>query len=83
MKKMILAIWVVLLVFPAAASAKAADKTSCEAAQFKIVLKSRTDLKAETSIKSKTIRKIKNYRSVGERETGIRFVFQKRRPILT
>lgn len=56
MKKMLIAILVVLLVFPAAASAKAADKTSCEAAQFKIVLKSKTDLKAETSTKSKTLK---------------------------
>ncbi|MGE7603211.1 L,D-transpeptidase family protein [Peribacillus sp. NPDC097675] len=56
MKKTILAIWIVLLVFPAVASAKALAKTSCDADQFKIVLKSTTDVKAEASKDSKTLK---------------------------
>ncbi|MFJ7745251.1 L,D-transpeptidase family protein [Peribacillus sp. NPDC097295] len=56
MKKKILAILIVLLVFPVAASAKAVVKESCDATQFKIVIKSTSDLKEEASIDSKTLK---------------------------
>ncbi|MFJ7831201.1 L,D-transpeptidase family protein [Peribacillus sp. NPDC097206] len=55
MKHAMLALLIVLFVFPAAVSAKTTIKTSCDATQFKIVLKTTTDLKESASTDSKTV----------------------------
>lgn len=53
---MILVVLIVFLSFPASLSVKATGKTSCEATQFKIVLKTTTNLKAKASMDSKTVK---------------------------
>ncbi|MED3690112.1 L,D-transpeptidase family protein [Peribacillus butanolivorans] len=59
MKRIMMATLLFLLVFQASIPAKAETKTSCEATQFKIVIKSTTDLKEKASAGSKTLKTYK------------------------
>ncbi|MGE7761656.1 L,D-transpeptidase family protein [Peribacillus sp. NPDC097895] len=59
MKRMMMAALLFLLVIQATMPAKAEMKTSCEATQFKIVIKTTTDMKEKASAASKTVKTYK------------------------